>query len=78
MNLHNLSIPCATPQLATEFADYLRGEEIDVTNVVDRIVHIPFGGDPVFAFGIADLAVFGEYANDDEVVHAVSAAVPGA
>jgi hypothetical protein len=53
------------------FADHLRGEGIDVGQIIDRWVHIPWGGDPVFAFGIADIAVDNGYGDDAEVAKAV-------
>ena len=67
-----LRMPCASPDLAEEFAAWVRKQWVAVSGVEGREVLIPTDN-PGFAYVLAEAAVLEECANDDEAAAAASA-----
>ena len=60
-----LRIPCIDEQAAKKFLEILAEDDIDTNGTEGAEVLLPWGGDPHFAMGIAELAGFQGLMADD-------------
>ncbi|MDX3661269.1 hypothetical protein PV646_28525 [Streptomyces sp. ID05-26A] len=60
-----LRIPCLDEDSAKKFLEILAEDEIDANGIEGAEVLVPWGGDPHFAMGLAELAEFQGLMADD-------------
>lgn len=60
-----LRIPCLDEDAAMKLAEILAEDDIDTNGVEGSEVLVPWGGDPHFAMGLAELAGFQGLMADD-------------
>jgi hypothetical protein len=60
-----LRIPCIDEQAAQKFVEILTEDDIDTNGTEGAEVLVPWGGDPHFAMGLAELAGFQGLMHDD-------------
>lgn len=71
-----LKVPCQTSALAARLMLELTRQGVDVECIENgRVLSLPWGGDPGFAYMLAELVVREGYGEDHEVATAVGRAV---